>query len=228
MKIVYDIVIPAYNAQNTLPAIIEAIHHLNHRPNTIIVVDDGSTDQTTQLVSEFGGVQTIRLKSNMGKGRALRSGIEHFLQAGQSDYLLMMDSDGQHPVKSIPEFLNLAQRVNADIIIGHRTQKIGKMPAARIFSNTISSLITSWVIGQKIPDSQCGFRLLKRSVLKTLRLTEDGFQIETELIVKASKQGFTFDFVPIPTIYDGQKSYIKHVNDTIRFLKIILGEIVNR
>ncbi len=224
MTIAYDILIPAYNAQNSLPQILQAIFELEQKPLLIYVVDDGSTDQTARVASAFSQIRLIQLKHNRGKGAALQAGIEQFLQNKQSEFLLMMDADGQHPVASIPDFLSKAAVNNADIFIGHRFQKIGKMPLARIFSNTMSSIITSWVTGIKIPDSQCGFRLLKRSVLESFRLTEDGFQIETELIVKAAKKGFRFNFVPIPTIYNGQKSYIKHVNDTIRFMKIILRE----
>lgn len=226
MTIAYDIVIPAYNAQKSLPKILHSILELKILPNTIFIVDDGSTDQTAQVVVQFEPVELIQLGNNNGKGAALRIGIDKFLKNKQSDFLLIMDADGQHPVASIPEFLDRAKTNNTDIIIGHRFEKIGVMPLARIFSNTVSSIITSWVTGIKIPDSQCGFRLMKRSVLETIQLTEDGFQVETELIVKAAKKGFTFNFVPIPTIYNGQKSYIKHVNDTIRFMKIILREIL--
>ncbi len=226
MNVTYDILIPAYNAQKTLPKLLDSIHHLTFKPNVIIVIDDGSTDATAQVAMQVRNVQLLRLDSNHGKGQALRTGIEEFLQKHSDSYLLMMDADGQHAVESIPEFLKLAESENYDIIIGHRSRKIGLMPISRIFSNTLSSLIVSWISGQKIWDSQCGFRLLKRSVLETVSLTETGFQIETELIVKAAKYGFSIGFVPIPTIYNGEKSYIKHVDDTVRFFKIILRELV--
>ena len=228
MNITYDIVIPAFNAQNTLPILLDSLNRLSMPPNTIYVVDDGSSDHTAQASSGFEKVKVIRLKSNQGKGVALRVGINQFLQKNGTEFLLLMDADGQHPVESIPNFLKLAFNTETDIIIGHRSEKVGVMPLARIFSNTVSSLITSWVTGQKIPDSQCGFRLLKRSVLRKISLKENGFQIETELIVKAAKKGFTFSFVPIPTIYNGQKSYIKHFNDTIRFITIILREMLSQ
>ncbi len=223
----YDIVIPAYNAQTSLPKLLESIRRLPQKPQSIIVVDDGSTDDTARVASGFKNVEVIRLTSNRGKGQALRSGMKHFLQHHSGDFLLLMDADGQHAAESIPLFLKHAETNRFDIIIGHRSRKVGVMPLARIFSNTMSSLITSWVVGQKILDSQCGFRLLRRSVVQEIPLTEDGFQIETELIVKAAKRGFSIGFVPIPTIYNGEKSYIKHVNDTMHFLNIILKELVH-
>lgn len=228
MSIKYDIVIPAFNAQKTLPSILNSIRHLTVKPDTVFVVDDGSTDETSKIASEYDYVNVIRLKANQGKGGALRAGIREFLQKNKSDYLLLMDADGQHPVSCIPDFLEQANQDHADIWIGYRSKKIGRMPALRIFSNTVSSLITSWVTGQKISDSQCGFRLLKRAVIERIELSEDGFQIETELIVKAARQGFNMQFVPIPTIYNGEKSYINHFGDTIRFITIILRELISR
>ncbi len=226
MNLSYDILIPAFNARQTLPTILASIGKLNVRPNSVIVVDDGSTDNTALTVDQFPFVHLIRLKSNSGKGKALRIGMKQFLKNKNSAFLLMMDADGQHPVDSIPEFIKHINECNCDIVIGNRVRKLGIMPWSRIFSNTVSSLITSWITGIKIPDSQCGFRLLRRTVIESVLLEENGFQIETELIIKAAKQGFSFGFVSVPTIYNGQKSYIKHVNDTIRFLKIILGELV--
>ncbi len=228
MSIRYDILIPAYNAQNTLPPILSQIKNLAEPPANVLVVDDGSTDRTPEVVEQNAFVTLLRLEQNQGKGSALRHGIDHFLKNSRSPFLLLMDADGQHPVDSIPQFLESSRSNSADIWIGFRSEKVGRMPALRIFSNTVSSLITSWVTGQRIYDSQCGFRLLKRTVLEQIVLTESGFQIETELIVKAARQGFTIQFVPIPTIYNGEKSYIKHVNDTIRFLSIIARELLQK
>ncbi len=228
MSIRYDILIPAYNAQKTLPSILTQIKALTEPPANVLVVDDGSTDGTPQVAEENAFVTLLRLERNRGKGSALRRGIDYFLKNSGSSFLLLMDADGQHPVASIPQFLENARHNSADIWIGFRSEKVGRMPALRIFSNTVSSLITSWVTGQRIYDSQCGFRLLKRAVLEQITLTENGFQIETELIVKAARQGFTMQFVPIPTIYNGEKSYIKHVNDTIRFLSIIARELLQK
>ncbi|NOX90520.1 MAG: glycosyltransferase family 2 protein [Calditrichaeota bacterium] len=228
MTIKYDIVIPAFNAQKTLPVVLNEIQKLSIKPDTVFVVDDGSKDQTGAEAQRFSNVKVMRLTKNQGKGLALRAGIQQFLKKNGTDFLLLMDADGQHPVTSIPEFLQKAALQRADILIGHRRRRLGEMPLLRIFSNTVSSLITSWVTGKKINDSQCGFRLLRRSVLETLTLEEDGFQIETELIIKAVKQGFILDFVPIPTIYNGQKSYIKHFSDTVRFVRIVLKELTSR
>lgn len=227
MSVRYDIVIPAYNAHKELPQIIKALEHLSDKPEHVFIVDDGSTQEYSIPPSDFFKIEVLRLEKNSGKGMALRKGIDLFLK-NQSPFLLLMDADGQHPVSHIPDFLNIVKEDGYDLLIGNRVKKIGRMPALRIFSNTISSLIVSWVTGQRIADSQCGFRLLKREIVEKLDLQENGFQIETELILKAVKKGYRVGFVPIPTIYNGQKSYIKHLSDTIRFVQIVLREIFSR
>ncbi len=228
MDIKYDIVIPAYNSHDVLPLLLEQINQLNHPPQTVFIIDDGSKFEYTLPAYEKFEMLVERLPKNTGKGAAIKKGIELFLQKNRSPFLLLMDADGQHPVSKIKDFLQKAKSNHTDLIIGHRKQKFGYMPWLRIFSNTTSSLIVSWVSGYKIPDSQCGFRLLKREVVEKLDLKENGFQIETELILKSLKNGFRIEFVPIPTIYNGQKSYIKHFNDTIRFLSIILKELFSK
>jgi len=227
MSIRYDILIPAYNAHKELPQIINQLEHLPNKPEHVYIIDDGSSQQYSILPSKSFAIELVRLEKNSGKGFALRKGMELFLK-NQIPFLLLMDSDGQHPVTHIPDFLKIIQADRYDLLIGNRVKKIGQMPALRIFSNTISSLIVSWVTGQRIADSQCGFRLMKREIVEELDLRENGFQIETELILKGVKKGFRIGFLPIPTIYNGQKSYIKHLSDTIRFVQIVLKEIFSR
>ncbi len=227
MSILYDIVIPAYNAHKELPQIINQLDHLPNKPEHVYIIDDGSSQQYSILPSKSFAIEVVRLEQNRGKGFALRKGMELFLK-NRIPFLLLMDSDGQHPVTHIPDFLKNIQTDSYDLLIGNRVKKIGQMPVLRIFSNTVSSIIVSWVSGQRIADSQCGFRLLKRELVEELDLQEDGFQIETELILKAVRKGFRIGFLPIPTIYNGQKSYIKHLSDTIRFVQIVLKEILNR
>jgi len=227
MSIRYDILIPAYNAHKELPQIINQLEHLPNKPEHVYIIDDGSSQQYSILPSKSFAIELVRLEKNSGKGFALRKGMELFLK-NQIPFLLLMDSDGQHPVTHIPDFLKIIKADRYDLLIGNRVKKIGQMPALRIFSNTISSLIVSWVTGQRIADSQCGFRLMKREIVEELDLRENGFQIETELILKGVKKGFRIGFLPIPTIYNGQKSYIKHLSDTIRFVQIVLKEIFSR
>ena len=223
----YDILIPAYNAEESIAEVINQIKELKFHPNKIIIVDDGSSDQTPNLISDKVD-SLITHKENKGKGSALRSGFAEFLKSDSSDYLLCMDADLQHPVSYIPNFLKYADKTHSEFIIGKRSRQFGVMPFPRIISNSTTSLILSIICHQKIEDSQCGYRLIHRAALKKLSLQENGFQLESEMIIKAAKQHIRIDFIDVPTIYNGHNSNINHLGDTIRFISLILSELTGR
>jgi len=222
----YEILIPAYNASGTLPILLEKIQHLNHPPEAIRIVDDGSGDQTAEIVKNFPLISIIQNNKNYGKGHSLKQGFRQFLIQGRTGYVLCMDADLQHPPEWIEKFLNVAEEKDSSIVIGWRRRQIFTMPVMRILSNGITSFILTLITGQKIKDSQCGFRLIRRGVLEKIELHENGFQLETEFILKAAQNNFTFDFVEIPTIYNGSHSYIRHLGDTLTFVKLIIKRVL--
>ncbi|MBN1406880.1 MAG: glycosyltransferase family 2 protein [Calditrichaceae bacterium] len=223
----YDVLIPAYNAENTIAQLIDQIKELNIKPEKIIVVDDGSEDQTPNLIKDKVD-SVITIKENKGKGFALRNGFNEFLKSNTSDYLICIDADLQHPVSYISKFVEYAEKRKSKFIIGKRDRKFGIMPFSRILSNSTTSLILSIISNQKIEDSQCGFRLIHREALCKLSLQENGFQLESEMIIKAAKQKISIDFIKIPTIYNGHISNINHLGDTIRFIRLVLSELTGR
>ncbi len=224
MSISYDVLIPAYNAQKTLPVLLQQIRHLEYPPQHIFVVNDGSADQTAQAAAD-GAVTLLNNPVNRGKGYALRQGFKIFLEQSGARYLLCMDADLQHPPAAAPGFLLQAEE-GADVVIGWRKRSPRQMPLMRIFSNTMTSAILSFLLPQKIHDSQCGYRLIERSVLQDIQLSEDGFQLETEFIIESVQRGHTIRFVPIPTIYNQQDSYINHLGDTLRFIKLVWNKAI--
>lgn len=223
----YDILIPAYNAQNTISELINQIKNINEIPSRIVVVDDGSIDKTPEIIKNLVN-SVIILEENRGKGFALRMGFEDFLNSSESDYLLCIDADLQHPVPYIHKFLHFAEESASEFIIGKRERKFGVMPLLRIISNSTTSLVLSIICNQKIEDSQCGFRLIHRNALEKLSLFEDGFQLESEMIVEAAKKNIKIDFIQIPTIYNGHVSHINHLGDTIRFIRLVFSQLVGK
>ena len=219
----YDILIPAYNAEKTLPVLLKQIQKLTYTPKNIFLVDDNSIDSTAVIAARFNCIVAVN-KRNRGKGYTLRRGFEKFLNESKSGCLVCIDSDLQHPIDKIPEFLELISNKDISIVIGNRDKSIKKMPFLRILSNKITSFIISKLTGKKILDSQCGFRAIKRSVLQNITLTEDGFQMESEFILRANDLNYTMQFVNIPTIYNDQTSYIHHVRDTLKFIKLVINE----
>ncbi len=229
MELTYTILIPAYNAENSLADLLESIqqHTAEFSPEKLIVVDDGSTDNTRTIARAYP-VELISLPENRGKGAALKTGYAHFLSACRGDYLLTLDADLQHPPKNIPDFLQTAGRLNSRVIIGQRNFAPPAMPLMRVLSNTLTSQILSGLTGLPIPDSQCGFRLIHREVLKKMTLRENGFQLESEFFFRCRDLNVKIDFCPIPTVYNQYGSSMRHVHDTVKFLQLLGREIFKR
>jgi hypothetical protein len=154
----------------------------------------------------------------------LIKGFHYALNSG-FDAVIIMDGDGQHLPEEIPYFIRLAEYSNSGILIGNRMFKIKHMPFARVFTNKFMSRLISFVAGQSIPDTQCGFRLIKKEVLEKINLKTSKYETESEIIIRASRSGFKIESVPIKTIYNGEKSQINPVIDTLRFIKFIVMEL---
>ena len=210
------ILIPSYNEGKTIGGIVKA---LRSRNIVTYVIDDGSFDNTAS-VAEAEGAVVIKNVNNRGKGAALREGFKHILKE-DFDAVLLMDGDGQHKVEDIDNFLKKMDNTGADILIGNRMLNASSMPYVRMQTNRFMSNLISRISGQHVPDSQCGFRLIKKEVLQKIRLESSNYDIESELIIKAARAGFKIESVPIETVYRGEKSKINPILDTLRFMRLL-------
>jgi len=210
------LLIPAYNEARTIGQIVAKARRIM---DSVVVVDDGSRDATAQIAQDSGAL-VIKHKVNSGKGAALRTGFQHVLDHGY-DAVITMDSDGQHDVDDIPRFLEAFSNSLPGIILGSRMHDISTMPAVRKCTNKFTSFVGSLLSHQKLEDSQSGFRLISADVLRTVKLETSGFEMESELLVKASKAGFRIISVPIKTIYGQEISKINPAVDTYKFLRLL-------
>ncbi len=218
------LLIPAYNVAPMFGQLIDGA--LKYLPaDRILVVDDGSTDQTGEIAHERG-VMVISHESNQGKGAALRSGFDHLCRQN-ADWIITMDGDLQHAPALIPAFIEAAAGGEYDVVIGCRQWDTGGMPWDRRFSNRSTSLILSLVTGLRIRDSQCGFRLIRRKLLDGLKLRGRRFEFETECLLRLARRGARLGWVGIPTMYDGAPSSINRFTDTIRFVKVVLRHLIS-
>lgn len=207
-------IIPAYNEAGRIAPVIHKTQ--NHLP--VLVVDDGSADQTA-AVAKQAGAQVIRQVENQGKGAALQAGFRWAIDQGYSA-IVTLDADGQHDPDEIPQFVKAYDTKGADLIIGKRD--FSDMPIVRRFANWSGKVTFSWALGQDIPDNQSGFRLLSsRMANEMLASYESGFELEVEMIVICIRNGFTLDWVPIRTIYAGEGSHIDPLQHTRNFLRIV-------
>jgi glycosyltransferase involved in cell wall biosynthesis len=207
-------VIPAYEAAPTLDTVVRAT--IAHLP--VIVVDDGSTDDTFG-VAEAAGAEVLRQDRNQGKGAALRRGFGRALDRGATA-VLTLDADGQHDPSCAPDFLAAWRERGAPLIIGRRD--FSQMPLSRRLANSLGRQTFSWAVGRRIEDNQSGYRLIARPLLPhLLGSTEDGFELEVEMITDAIRAGLAIEWVPIPTIYEDAGSHISPVSHVVNFLRVV-------
>ncbi len=214
------VIIPTYNEAKTIGEVVRDIRKQNL---DVLVVDDGSRDKTAQLAASSGAA-VLRNKGNLGKGASLIRGAEQALKHG-FDAVIIMDGDGQHLASDLPYFIRLATYSDSGIFIGNRMDKPRSMPMTRILTNRFMSWLISKIARQDIPDTQCGFRLIKRQVFEKIKLTTRKYETDSEILIKAARENFRIESVPIKTVYGLEKSQINPLIDTLRFCRFIIREI---
>ena len=214
MKIIA--LIPGFNVAGLIGPLVRQV-----RPYVpeVVVVDDGSRDGTGEEAKRSGAT-VLRHPKNLGKGKALQTGFQYVLKQ-ETEGCLILDGDGQHSPEDIPTFLKAASD-GADIILGKRMERPEQMPFIRRWTNRFMSYLISKLLGEDIPDSQCGFRFIRFEVLSKLNLEASKFEIDSEILIEAHRRHFRIVSVPIQTLYHGEKSSIRPLRDTWRFVRFIL------
>jgi glycosyltransferase involved in cell wall biosynthesis len=209
-------VIPAYREEKHIG---DVVRRTRQQLDEVLVVDDGSDDQTAARARE-AGAEVIVHPQNRGKGESIKTGLRHWLDR-QFDYVIILDADGQHLPEEIDRFVNAASTLDAQLFIGTRMNDLSGMPLLRRIVNRYMSNRISRVCGQKIPDTQCGFRMLHRQLVPDVLGGADRFDYETEMLIFASRKGYRIESVPISTVYSDEVSSIHPIRDTIRFFKLM-------
>jgi glycosyltransferase involved in cell wall biosynthesis len=223
-------VIPAYEDEKHIGDIVR---RTRERLDCVLVVDDGSTDHTAQRARE-AGAEVIVHDQNRGKGEAIKTGLAHWLAANtpssskaggvgrQITWVVLLDSDGQHLPEEIDRFLlAAADATKPTFFIGNRMDDVARMPFVRRVVNRYMSNEISRVCGQKIPDTQNGYRMLHRQLIPDMLGGGHRFEYETEALIIASRKGYAIKSVPITTVYTDQVSKIHPVRDALRFFKLM-------
>ena len=186
---------------------------------TVLVVDDGSTDQTSDE-ARAAGVEVIRHEKNQGKGAAIKTGLRELTSRNGVEWVLILDGDGQHLPEEIPHFLNAAG--DAAMIVGNRMSDTRTMPFVRKLTNLTMSGLISAIIGQRVPDSQCGFRMFRRDLASALvDVPSSNFDFESEMLAIAARRGVKIAAATVSTVYGDERSKIHPLRDTVRFFKLL-------
>ncbi|GHT01294.1 hypothetical protein AGMMS49525_01610 [Bacteroidia bacterium] len=213
------VVIPTYNNQQFLKQVLDAVLHYSM---PVIVVNDGSTDMTNEVLEDYQSkLTTVSYAQNRGKGYALNRGFDKAEELGFS-YAITMDSDGQHLAEDLPLFIEAITNNPDAMIIGSRSFKQENMPAKNTFANKFSNFWFVVQTGIKLPDTQTGFRLYPLKQMRGMRSFTSRYEAELELLVRAAWRNIPLIPIPIHVYYPEKGVRVTHFRPGVDFLRISL------
>ncbi len=210
------VLIPAYQEGSRIGAVVREVLPFCPR---IVVVDDGSADDTAAAARAAGATVLVHAQ-NKGKGAALQTGYDYAREQGAA-FVLTMDGDGQHAPADIPGFLEAFARGEVPVLVGNRMEDPRAMPFVRRMTNRFMSWLLSRKMGQRVPDTQNGFRLYRTDVLPDMSGGDARFAAESEILLILSRRGVRIASVPVRIIYGDERSKIRPVRDTLRFIRML-------
>ncbi len=222
------IVIPAYNEARTIHEVATAC--LKQLPD-VIVVDDGSSDETSKIVSNLP-LCLLCNQQNMGKAYSLWRGLQYAAHNG-ARAVITLDGDGQHRPDDIPRLIDASDNQADRIIIAARMNNRQNAPSHRRFANAFADFWVSWASGYRIKDSQSGFRLYPVSLIQQINIdtsAESSFVFESEILIDAAHLNIPSKSIAIDTIYHEQArhSHYKAAADTTMIVKMIAGKLIRK
>jgi len=210
------VIIPTYNNAGTLAGIINDVAKYT---KNIIVVNDGSTDDTQQIAESYPYIQLVSYAKNQGKGWALRKGFEHAVSLDYN-YAITIDSDGQHFAKDIPTFTDKLESTPNSIIVGSRNMHQATVPGKSSFGHKFSNFWFKVETNIDCPDTQSGFRLYPLQSLKDIRFVTRKYEFEIEVLVRGAWKGVGIDSVPVTVYYAPKEIRVSHFRPFRDFTRV--------
>lgn len=212
------VIIPTYNNQNTIAAVINDVKKFSDR---IIVVNDGSTDNTSEILGSIIGIEIIEYQDNKGKGKAIREGFNYAMESN-FDYAITIDADGQHFAEDLPLFLQKIEEKPNSLIIGSRNIEADGMPGKNTFANKFSNFWFKLETGISLPDTQSGFRLYPLQAYKNTRFFTNKYEFEIEILVRSAWRNIQIIPIPIQVYYPPEAERVSHFKPLRDFTRISL------
>jgi glycosyltransferase involved in cell wall biosynthesis len=216
------ILVPVYNEENAIESVIQRIKSMAAGlavDSEILIVDDGSTDNTLSKIQAHDGFQLLHHRENRGYGAALKTGVRH----AEGELILILDGDGTYPPEEAPALMDRYQHGVADMVVGARVGPEAAIPLVRRPAKGFINWLGSLVAGERIPDINSGLRLFRREIaLEFFDLLPNGFSFTTTITLGMIQNGYLVEYVPIT--YHKRKgiSKIRPVADTMGFIQLIL------
>ena len=215
------IIIPAHNEENNIAFCLESLKKQSFQDFVCVIVNDGSTDRTAEILNGFSLVSQVSYSKNRGKGFALRQGFKKAAELGY-DYAITIDSDGQHFASDLPSFLGALEKSPGSLFIGARNMNQSGVPAKSSFGNRFSNFWFKVETGIRLPDTQSGYRLYPVGRLKNMHFFTRKYEFEIEVIVRAAWKGIPVKPVPVSVFYPEPGERISHFRPFWDFTRISL------
>ena len=212
----FCVIIPSYNNATKIEAVINEVLL---QTNNVIVINDGATDNTAQLLAHYKNIKVISYPQNKGKGYAVKKGFKKAIELGY-EYAITIDSDGQHCAEDISKFINACFINQNAIIIGNRSIIKGNISRKSSFANNLSNFWFLVITGIKLDDTQSGFRLYPIKKMQHILTLTRRYEFEIEIMVKASWQNIPIESIPISVIYPPENERISHFRPVVDFIRI--------
>lgn len=201
------------------PPAAALLAELGERVGRVLVVDDG---MPREAANRLAGAETLRIgEAPSGKGNAIAAGLEYMRERDHGGAVLVVDSDGQHPVHVLEAFL--AAGATAELVIGNRFADPTGMPLHRRLANFLTSILVSIAVRQRVHDSQCGMRLVRGRALHEVPFPRGGYESETLHLKACVRAGIGVAWVPIPAVYRDELSSFRALRDGRRVLRAVFA-----
>ena len=210
------VIVPTYNNNGTIAAVIE---DLKKYASDIMVVNDGSTDNTAEILSNIKDIQVESYPKNQGKGYALKYGLTLAYQRGYR-YAITIDADGQHFADDLPVFIEHIEQKPDSLLIGARNLNADNMPGKNTFANRFSNFWYKVETGQTLSDTQSGYRLYPLGKIQNLHFFTSRYEFEVEIIVRAAWRGVNVENIPIKVYYPPVEERVSHFRPFKDFFRI--------
>ncbi|NSL90461.1 DUF2062 domain-containing protein [Chitinophaga sp. Mgbs1] len=208
--------IPTYNNASTLEGVLQdALSYTSH----VIVVNDGATDSTQDILEKYPQLQRVSYNPNRGKGIALRRGFRYAMDQGY-DYVITMDADGQHFATDLPGMLQMIGTHPETLVIGARNLQEENMPGKNTFANKFSNFWFYVETGLKGPDTQSGYRLYPLRRMGNMRFWCTKYEFEIEVLVRSAWKGVKIEWTPVKVYYPPAEERVSHFRPFRDFSRI--------
>jgi glycosyltransferase involved in cell wall biosynthesis len=223
-EVTVSVIVPVYNEEKAIRGVIKHIQQVLSQigdKSEIIVVDDGSTDQSSQIIKTIEGITYIRHPKNSGYGSALKTGVRH----ANGDFIVITDGDGTYPNQAIPSLIRDAAEY--DMIVGARSMNDHNIPLVRKPAKWLLGKLANYLSETAIPDLNSGLRVFRRdAALRFYKILPSGFSFTTTITLAMHCNGYSVKYVPIEYGKRQGKSKIRPFHDTINFIQLILRTVM--